>query len=628
MSPQKNTQPHGCNFFAPKTHFYSAFCPFNRLLGLPLSKVNDIIFAMEKEKFKKGLIRRFIPYYRPHLKLFIADIACATLISVFNLIYPYVTGEIINNYVPNKLLLWLIVSAIALMAFYIVKAGLNYFLQYWGHVVGLRIQKTLRSELFNHLEAMPLSYFDENKTGVIMSRLTNDLFEISELAHHGPEDVLLSIVTLIGALAVMFTYNVYLTLIILALVPLIIVYTCIMRKKFIDVYDEMRVVQGEINSDVESAVSGIRVARAYVAEDHERTKFEHGNEAFANCKAKQYKVMGQYYSSMRFLLDFMYFAVILAGGLFFYYDKINAGEFTAFVLYVSTFSNPIWTLTTIYEQIQQGLTGFNRFCDIMDRATEPEDADAEDCGRLKGDIVFKNVSFSYKNEENSPKVIEDFSCNIPAGKTIALVGPSGGGKTTLCHLIPRFYEIDEGSISIDGRDIRKVTRKSLRANIGIVQQDVFLFNGSIRENIAYGDFNASEEDIIEAAKRANIHDYVMSLPEGYDTNVGERGIKLSGGQKQRISIARAFLKNPPILILDEATSALDNATEMLIQDALNSLSQGRTTIVVAHRLSTVKNADEIIVVTPNGIAERGTHDELIALGGIYKELYSYQFKNL
>ncbi len=577
---------------------------------------------------QKGLIRKFIPYYRPHLKLFITDIICAALISAFNLIYPYITGEIIDNYVPNGLLNWLLISAIALLVFYIIKAGLNYFLQYWGHVVGVRIQKTLRSELFDHLEKMPLSFFDENKTGVIMSRLTNDLFEISELAHHGPEDVLLSVVTLIGAIAIMFTYDVYLALILLALVPLILIYTILMRKRFLTVYDEMRVVQGEINSDVESAVSGIRVARAYTAEVHEKVKFERGNEAFAKCKGKQYKVMGQYYSSMRFLLDFMNFAVILIGGIFFFNGRIEPGVYSAFIMYVTAFSNPIWTLTTIYEQIQQGLTGFNRFCEIMDKPTEPENENAVDCGRLKGDIVFDDVSFSYKNEERTNRVISHFNCSIKAGRTVALVGPSGGGKTTLCHLIPRFYEIDEGAISIDGTDIRDMTRQSLRANIGIVQQDVFLFNGSIRENIAYGDFNADEERIVEAAKRANIHDYIMTLPDGYDTNVGERGVKLSGGQKQRISIARAFLKNPPILILDEATSALDNATEMLIQESLNELSEGRTTIVVAHRLSTVKNADEIIVVTPSGIAERGTHEELMALGGIYKGLYDYQFKNL
>lgn len=582
---------------------------------------------MEKKK-EKGLIRRFIPYYKPNMKLFVTDMICAFLISVFNLVYPYITKEIINNYVPNKLIEWLIASAVALLVFYVIKAFLNYFLQYWGHLVGVRMQKAMRSELFGHLEKMPLSYFDENKTGVIMSRITNDLFEISELAHHGPEDVFLSLITVAGALIIMFTYNVYLALILLVLLPSILIYSVLMRKRFLKVFGEMRVVQGEINSDVESAVSGIRVARAYTAEEHEKAKFEKGNDNFANCKKKQYKVMGEYFSSMRFLLDFLYFAMILAGGMFLYYDLIDNGEFTAFVLYISVLINPIWTLTNIYEQIQEGLTGFKRFCQIMDIPTEPESENATDCGRLRGDILFDNVTFGYKNDDSDAKVIDGFTCKIDAGKTVALVGPSGGGKTTLCHLIPRFYEIDGGAISIDGTDIRDMKRVALRKNIGIVQQDVFLFNGTIKENIAYGNFEASDEEIIQAAKRANIHDYILTLPDGYDTNVGERGVKLSGGQKQRISIARAFLKNPPILILDEATSALDNATEMQIQDALSSLSDGRTTIVVAHRLSTVKNADEIIVITPNGIEERGTHEELIAKGGMYKELYDYQFKNL
>lgn len=573
-------------------------------------------------------MRRFIPYYKPHMKLFVTDMVCAFLISVFNLVYPFITKEIINNYVPNKMMGWLIASAVALLGFYIIKAFLNYFLQYWGHLVGVRMQKTMRSELFNHLERLPLSYFDENKTGNIMSRLTNDLFEISELAHHGPEDVLLSIITMVGALIIMFTYNVWLALILVILLPATLIYSVLMRKRFLNVFSEMRVVQGEINSDVESAVSGIRVARAYTAEEHERAKFEKGNENFAACKRKQYKVMGEYFSSMRFILDFLNFAMILAGGVFLYFSKIDTGEFTAFVMYISVLINPIWTLTNIFEQIQEGMSGFSRFCKIMDMPVEPEKADAADVGRLRGDIVFDNVSFSYKNDGNDNKVVDGFSCKIDAGKTVALVGPSGGGKTTLCHLIPRFYEIDEGAITVDGIDIRDMRRQSLRKNIGIVQQDVFLFNGTIKENIAYGNFDATDGEIVAAAKRANIDDYIRTLPDGYDTSVGERGVKLSGGQKQRISIARAFLKNPPILILDEATSALDNATEMQIQEALSSLSDGRTTIVVAHRLSTVKNADEIIVVTHDGIAERGTHEELIALGGIYKGLYDYQFKNL
>lgn len=581
-----------------------------------------------KQKEKRGLLKRFVRYYKPHKTLFFIDMACAFIISVFNLVYPYVTKEIINNYVPNRMLPYVLAGAGLLLAFYIIKAGLNYFLQYWGHVVGVRIQADMRREMFAHLQKLPFSFFDDNKTGVIMSRITNDLFEISELAHHGPEDVFLSFVTLIGAFAVLATFNVYLTLIVFAFIPLIVVYTAFMRKRMTRVYKEVRVAQAEINADIESAVSGMRVSRAYGAQKHECEKFERGNGYFVKSKSRQYKMMGEFHSIMTFFTDFLYFAVLLAGGLFFYYGKIDSGEFTAFVLYITALIAPIRTLTTIYDQIQEGATGFRRFCDVMDLPPEEECEDAVAPEKLKGEIVFDRVSFSYKNEESAHEVIRDFSMRIPAGKTIALVGPSGGGKTTLCHLIPRFYEIDEGRITVDGYDLRKLDRQALRKNIGIVQQDVFLFNGTVRENIAYGNFDATEEEIVEAAKRANIHDYVTSLPQGYDTSVGERGVKLSGGQKQRISIARAFLKNPPVLILDEATSALDNATEMLIQDALDHLSQGRTTLVVAHRLSTVKNADEIIVITKNGVEERGSHEELLQKDGIYKSLYEYQFKNL
>lgn len=553
---------------------------------------------------------------------------CAFIISLFNLVYPYLTKEIINNYVPNRLLTMLLGAAGFLLGFYAVKAFLNYILQYWGHVVGVRIQSDMRRELFGHLQELPFAYFDENKTGAIMSRMTNDLFQISELAHHGPEDVFLSLITLVGAFIMLAFINVYLTLIVFAFIPVIVIYATLMRRRMTRIYKEVRVAQAEVNADVESAISGMRVSRAYTAQKHECAKFDKGNSFFVKSKSAQYKVMGEFHSSMRFFTDFLYFAVLLAGGLFFYYGKIDVGGFAAFVLYISALINPIGTLTTIYDQIQEGATGFKRFCEIMDEPAETQPQNALRPETLAGNIVFDGVSFGYNNDDDARKVITDFSLDIPAGKTVALVGPSGGGKTTLCHLIPRFYEIDGGSITVDGYDIRELDRNVLRRNIGIVQQDVFMFNGTIRENIAYGDFSASDDKIAEAAKKANIHDYIMSLPDGYETRVGERGVKLSGGQKQRISIARAFLKDPPILILDEATSALDNATEMLIQESLGMLSDGRTTLVVAHRLSTVKNADEIIVITQNGVEERGTHESLIARGGIYKTLYEYQFKNL
>ena len=575
-------------------------------------------------KNNKGYLRRFVKYYKPHKKLFIIDMFCAFIISVFNLVYPYITKEIINNYVPNKLLTLLLAGAGFLLGLYVIKAVLNYVLQYWGHLVGVRMQADMRSQLFNHLQKLPFTYFDNNKTGVIMSRMTNDLFEISELAHHGPEDVFLSIVTILGSFVMLSLINVYLALIVFACIPIIVVVAVLMRNRMLKTFKEVRVVQGEINADIESAVSGMRVSRAYGAEQHENEKFEKGNAQFVKAKSKQYKVMGEFYSTMIFFLDFLYFAVLISGGLFFYYDKIDVGEFAAFVLYITTLITPVRTLVNIFEQIQEGSTGFKRFCEIMDIPEEEQDENALKPEKLNGDIVFDNVSFAYKNDEEANSVISGFSMKISAGRTVALVGPSGGGKTTICHLIPRFYEIDSGKITVDGFDLKELDRAVLRKNIGIVQQDVFLFNGTIRENIAYGDFNATDDEIAEAAKKANIHDYKLSLPDGYNTNVGERGVKLSGGQKQRVSIARAFLKNPPILILDEATSALDNVTETLIQSALSKLSEGRTTLVVAHRLSTVKSADEIIVITSEGIKERGTHDELMKLNGIYRGLHEHK----
>lgn len=576
---------------------------------------------------KQGLLKRFVAFYKPHKKLFIIDMLCAFLISVFNLAYPFITKQIINDYVPNKLLYLLLASSFSLLALYAIKAVLNYVLQYWGHLVGVRMQADMRSKLFKHLQKLPFSYFDNNKTGVIMSRMTNDLFEISELAHHGPEDVFLSLVTIVGSFVMLAFVNVYLALIVFAFVPFTVICASALRRKMKKVNRQVRIVQGEINADVESAVSGVRVTRAYSAEGHESEKFERGNADFVKAKTGQYKVMGQFHSSMNFFMDFLYFAVLISGGLFFYFNKIDVGEFTAFVLYITTLITPMRTLVTIYDRIQEGSAGFARFCEIMDEPEEKEDENATSPESLSGHILFKNVSFGYEKDGERKRVINNFSMEIPAGKTVALVGPSGGGKTTICNLIPRFYEADEGVIEIDGFDITKLKREALRRNIAVVAQDVFLFNGTIKENIAYGNFDADDKQIEEAAEKANIAEFINSLPQGFETCVGERGVKLSGGQKQRIAIARAFLKNPPILILDEATSALDTATETAIQNALDKLSDGRTTLVVAHRLSTVKNADEIIVITADGIAERGTHEQLLKQNGIYKSLYDYQFKN-
>lgn len=568
------------------------------------------------------MIKKFFSYYRPHMGLFIIDMICAFLVAVCNLFFPFVTGNIISVYIPDKRLDLVLVWCGVLLFVYVFKAFLAYVIQYWGHVMGVRIQGDMRKDFFHHIELLPFSYFDNNKTGAIMSRIVNDLFEISELAHHGPEDLFLSAITLVGALVLIALINPWLALIVAAIVPFMCWFAVVQRRKQKAAFKRMREETGEINAEAESAISGIRVAKAYTAEEHEIAKFDVANCNYQEARSRAYKSMGVFNSGMGLFTDVLYLVALLAGGLFFYYNMIDVGQLTSYILYVTMITSPIRTLTAIFEQIQNGMTGFARFYEVMNEPVETDDPDAQHVDKLCGDIEFKHVDFAYDNGNEQKQVLTDVCFSVKHGETVALVGPSGGGKTTMCHLIPRFYEVTNGVITIDGRDITKINRQDLRRNIGIVQQDVFLFGGTIFENIAYGNFDATREEVIAAAKRAKIHDYVMSLPDGYETMVGERGIKLSGGQKQRISIARAFLKNPPILILDEATSALDNVTEMQIQDALAELSQGRTTLVVAHRLSTVKNADEIMVVTADGIAEQGTHEQLMQLHGLYAELYA------
>lgn len=568
------------------------------------------------------MIKKFFSYYRPHMGLFIIDMICALLVAVCNLFFPFVTGNIISVYIPDKRLDLVLVWCGVLLFVYVFKAFLAYVIQYWGHVMGVRIQGDMRKDFFHHIELLPFSYFDNNKTGAIMSRIVNDLFEISELAHHGPEDLFLSAITLVGALVLIALINPWLALIVAAIVPFMCWFAVVQRRKQKAAFARMREETGEINAEAESAISGIRVAKAYTAEEHEIAKFDVANCNYQEARSRAYKSMGVFNSGMGLFTDVLYLVALLAGGLFFYYNMIDVGQLTSYILYVTMITSPIRTLTAIFEQIQNGMTGFARFYEVMNEPVETDDPDAQHVDKLCGDIEFKHVDFAYDNGNEQKQVLTDVCFSVKHGETVALVGPSGGGKTTMCHLIPRFYEVTNGVITIDGRDITKINRQDLRRNIGIVQQDVFLFGGTIFENIAYGNFDATREEVIAAAKRAKIHDYVMSLPDGYETMVGERGVKLSGGQKQRISIARAFLKNPPILILDEATSALDNVTEMQIQDALAELSQGRTTLVVAHRLSTVKNADEIMVVTADGIAEQGTHEQLMQLHGMYAELYA------
>ncbi len=574
------------------------------------------------------LVKRFVSYYKPHRKLFAIDMACAFIVAVCDLFYPIIAGNIIDDYVPNQDLRLLLIWSGVLLGIYLVKAVLNYVIQYWGHIVGVRIQGDMRRDMFRHMQKLPFAFFDENKTGTLLSRMVNDLQDVSELAHHGPEDLFLSLIMLVGSFIILAGTDLLLTVIIFAFLPVMVFVASKLRKGMQEAFRATRVEVGEVNANVETAIAGMRVSRSYTAASHENRKFDTANERFKLARGRAYREMGKFHSSMTLFNDLLYLIVLVAGGLFFFYGRISIGDFTKYILFITMFLKPINRLVNIFEQLQNGMTGFQRFVEIMDQKDETDTGTIE-ADALRGNIVFDHVSFRYENSDArdvESKVIHDLSMRIEPGKTVALVGPSGGGKTTICNLIPRFYEADEGTISIDGVDIRDLTRESLRRNIGIVAQDVFLFNGSIRENIAYGNLDATDEEIVEAAKKAHIHDYIMTLDHGYDTGVGERGVKLSGGQKQRISIARVFLKNPSILILDEATSALDNATEMLIQQALNDLSHGRTCIVVAHRLSTIKNADEIIVLTKDGITERGTHEELIAAGGMYAKLYQYQFR--
>lgn len=586
------------------------------------------------------MIKRFIAYYKPHRVLFIIDMLCSVIIALCDLIYPIIAKNIINVYVPARALNAILYAALLLTFIYLLKYALNYYVCYWGHVVGVRMQADMRRDLFAHLEKLPFSFFDETKSGTLMSRLISDLFEVSELAHHGPEQLILSVMMLVGSFVMLSMINLPLTLIIFCVVPLIICFAVLLRRKMRDAFRRSREQIAEVNANIETALSGIRVSRAYTTEPQELQKFERENRLFVTFRSKALQVMGFFHASMNFFTDVLYLVVLLAGGLFYFYGKIDIGEFAAYLLYIRLFLDPIKLFVTLFEQLQEGMTGFRRFCEIMDVPPEEDSPDAETLGNVRGDIVFDDVSFSYgvqesmlqsdlQKKEEAPErhsVIRHLKLHIAAGTTVALVGPSGGGKTTICNLIPRFYEPNSGTITIDGQNITHFTRCSLRKNIGIVSQDVFLFTGTIRENIAYGKPDATDAEIQQAAKLANIHEYIQTLPNGYETEVGERGVKLSGGQKQRISIARVFLKNPPILILDEATSALDNATEMQIQQSLQSLSRGRTTIVVAHRLSTVREADNIVVLTENGIEQQGNHETLCHAGGLYEELYRYQLR--
>ena len=570
------------------------------------------------------MFKRFISYYKPYKGMFFLDMLASLLISIIGMGYPILTNTILDKFVPNKEIKYIVIFGCCLFACYLIRMLLRFFVQYYGHVIGVKMQADMRRDMFKKLQKLPFSYYDENETGKIMTRMTSDLMEVSELAHHGPENLFICGITIILSFAYLLTINWVFTLVIFACVPFLVIISLVLRKKMKKAFTETRKSVGEINASLESSITGIRVTKAFNNDQKELEKFEVGNKYFVKSRSVAYKAMGQFHSSTSFITDLFNVVILIGGGLLVAYDQIELSEYITFVVSVNLFINPLTTLINFVEQYQNGVTGFKRFLEIMDENEEIELVNPINVDKLEGNIEFKNVVFEYQTTKG---VLNDVSFKLDKGKTIALVGPSGGGKTTICHLIPNFYKINSGSILIDNYNINDLSFKSLRENIGIVQQDVFLFNGTIKENILYGRLDASDDEVYEAAKSANIHDYVLTLEKGYDTPIGERGVKLSGGQKQRLSIARVFLKNPSILILDEATSALDNATEVLIQDALDKLCKGRTTIVVAHRLSTIKNADEIFVVQNGKIIEQGTHSELINLNGEYNKLYQAQFKN-
>ena len=571
----------------------------------------------------RSLLRRFVAYYKPHKKLFCMDMAASLAVAVIGVVYPIITRTMLNTLIPDRNYRMIVILGITLLCLYIAKMLLNYFIQYQGHMMGVYMQARMRSDLFEHLEALPYSFYDNHETGKIMSRMTNDLFDVVELAHHGPENLIISVLSIILSFTYLSTINIWLTLIIFACVPFLVVISWTLRQKMRIAFRDTRSAMADINASLESSISGIRVTKAFTNAEKEKEKFEEGNEKFKAARKDSYSAMGRFHSGNTFVTDIFNVVVLIAGGLFLYNGKIQFGDYSAFIVSVNMFIGPVMTLINFMEQFENGITGFERFCEIMDAEPEKDAEGAVDAGQLEGHIEFRDVTYAYDEDK---RVLRHVDLDIEKGKKFALVGPSGGGKTTICHLIPHFYDVTSGEILLDGKEIHTLTMESLRRNIGIVQQDIYLFNDTLKENIRYGRLDATDAEIIEAAKRANIHDYIMTLPRGYDTPIGERGVRLSGGQKQRLSIARVFLKNPPILILDEATSALDNTTEILIQNALDELCVGRTTLVVAHRLSTIKNADEIAVVDDGRIIEQGTHEELMAKQGEYFELYQLQFR--
>ena len=569
-------------------------------------------------------LKKFIHYYGPYKTVFFIDLLCAAIISLVDLAYPQILRSATKTlFTQDKAIIlqalpWI---AIGLFMMYVIQSFCKYYVSCQGHIMGAKMERDMRQELFEHYEELSFSYYSQNNSGQMMSKLVSDLFDISEFAHHGPENLFISLVKIVGSFIFLFLINKKLALPLIVLVILMFLFSFRQNQKMQRTFMENRKKIGDVNASLQDTLSGIRVVQSFTNEEIEKEKFQKSNHAFLVSKKDNYRCMGEFMSSNLFFQGMMYLVTLVYGGYLIANNEMSAADLAMYALYIGIFISPIQILVELMEMMQKGLSGFRRFLDVME--TEPEIQDAPDAVELKdvkGRVCYEDVSFHYSDDETT--VLSHVSIEIPSGKSVALVGPSGGGKTTICSLLPRFYDVTGGRVTVDGQDIRSLTLKSLRSQIGVVQQDVYLFSGSIRDNIAYGKPDATEEEIIEAAKCANIHDFIMELPDQYDTFVGERGARLSGGQKQRISIARVFLKNPPILILDEATSALDNESERWIQHSLEELSKNRTTITIAHRLSTIKNADEIIVITENGIAERGTHETLLEKNGIYAGYYN------
>lgn len=574
-------------------------------------------------------MKKFLSFYKPYRGLFFADMFFAMIAAAISLIYPlvirFITNDLLINYPVSQITNQLIQMGIFLIALAILQFICNYFIAYQGHVMGAKMEFNMRNEIFEHFQKLSFNFYDNQKTGQLMSRVTNDLFEITELCHHGPEDIVISIIKFVGAFIILLTINVKLTLLVFIFIPIMAFFAATVRKKMHQAFKKNRERVADINAQIEDNLSGIRVVKSFANEEVEIEKFHEGNGKFVASKKISYRAMANFHAGLGFFISLINVAVVIGGGFFISKGSIELGDLLTFLLYINNLIEPIQKLINFTEQFQNGITGFERFMEIME--IEPDIVDkkgAKELKEVKGEICFEDVSFKYNDTEN--EVFQHINLKVKAGDYIAIVGSSGVGKTTMCSLIPRFYEASGGSIQIDGIDIRDIKLKSLRQNIGVVQQDVYLFTGTVMDNIRYGNVNATEEEIIEAAKNANAHEFIMELPDGYHTYIGQRGVKLSGGQKQRLSIARVFLKNPPILIFDEATSALDNESEKVVQESLEHLAKNRTTFVIAHRLTTIRNAKSIIVLTEDGIKEKGSHEELIKKQGIYKSLYEMHQK--